>query len=85
MLDAVSLAAALVRAMAGDAAALDGYGAERRPAAKQVVAFADFLTRLATVRPGLRVLRNALLGALARLPAFRSRLAWRLSGLVYRT
>jgi hypothetical protein len=29
-------------------------------------------------------LRNMLLGALSRLPAFRGRLAWRLSGLVYR-
>ena len=84
ILDAMSLAGALVKALAGDAAALDAYGAERRPAAKQVVAFADFLTRLATVRPGLRLLRNGLLAALARLPAFRGRLAWRLSGLVYR-
>lgn len=84
ILDATTLADALLKALAGDAAALDAYGALRRPAAKQVVAFADFLTRLATVRPGLRVLRNMLLGALSRLPAFRGRLAWRLSGLVYR-
>jgi len=84
ILDAVSLAAALRKALAGDETALDAYSSERRPVAQQVVAFADVLTRLATVRPGLRVLRNWLLGALARLPAFRGRLAWRLSGLVYR-
>jgi hypothetical protein len=52
--------------------------------AQQVVKFADGLTRLATVRPGLRVLRNALLATLARIPRLRSRMAWRLSGLVYR-
>jgi len=39
---------------------------------------------MATVRPALRALRNLLLRALSRLPAFRGRLAWRLSGLVYR-
>jgi 2-polyprenyl-6-methoxyphenol hydroxylase-like FAD-dependent oxidoreductase len=84
ILDAMSLAPALVKALAGDAAALDRYAAERRPVAQQVVALADRLTRLATVRPGLRVLRNAVLWTLARLPVFRRQLAWRLSGLVYR-
>jgi hypothetical protein len=39
---------------------------------------------MATVRPGFRVLRNWLLSALSRLPALRAKLAWRLSGLVYR-
>jgi hypothetical protein len=48
------------------------------------VALADRLTRLATVRPALRAARNLLLSTLARLPLFRRRLAWRLSGLVYR-
>ena len=84
ILDAMHLAGALVKALAGDEAALDAYGAERRPVAKQVVAFADVLTRLATVRPGLRVLRNIVLAALSRVPAIRGRMAWRLSGLVYR-
>lgn len=84
ILDALRLADALVDALAGDATALDAYGAERRPVAQQVVALADRLTRLATVRPGLRPLRNLLLSTLARLPRFRNRLAWRLSGLVYR-
>ncbi len=84
ILDAISLAGALLEALAGNPAALDAYGAARRPVAQQVVAFADRLTRLATVRPGLRVLRNALLATLSRLPAVRDKLAWRLSGLVYR-
>jgi len=52
--------------------------------ARQIVAFADFLTRLATVRPSLRGLRNVLLRTLSRLSLFRRRLAWRLSGLIYR-
>jgi 2-polyprenyl-6-methoxyphenol hydroxylase-like FAD-dependent oxidoreductase len=84
MLDAMALSDALVQALAGNDAALDGYGAARRPVAQQVVKFADMLTRLATVRPSLRVLRNAVLGAVSRIPRLRSRMAWRLSGLVYR-
>ena len=84
ILDAVSLAAALSGALSGDATALDAYGAERRPVAEQIVAFADVLTRLATARPVLRTLRNLLLRTLSLLPAFRRRLAWRLSGLIYR-
>jgi len=71
ILDATSLANALVKALSGDAAALDAYGAERRPIATQVVALADRLTRLAPVRPSLRALRNLLLATLARLPALR--------------
>ena len=54
------------------------------PAAQEVVALADRLTRLATVPRALRPLRNGLLRLLARLPAVRRTLAWRLSGLVYR-
>lgn len=84
MLDAMSLADALQRAIAGDDTALDAYGTVRRPVAQQVVQLADTLTRMATVRPGLRLLRNALLGWLSRVPAVRTKLAWRLSGLVYR-
>jgi len=84
ILDAMRLADALVKALVGDMASLDTYGTERRPVAQQVVALADRLTRLATVRPGLRALRNLLLSTLSRLPTFRRRLAWRLSGLVYR-
>lgn len=84
ILDAMRLASALAKALEGDAAALDAYGAERRPIAKRIVAFADVLTRLATARPGLRALRNVFLWAVSHVPAFRRRLAWQLSGLAYR-
>ena len=85
ILDAVTLADALTAALTrGQDAALDAYGQQRRPIAKQIVAIADRLTRLATVRPGLRQVRNMLLSGLAHVPPFRRRLAWQLSGLVYR-
>ena len=84
ILDATSLSDALVAALAGDTGALDAYGALRRPVAGQIVALADRLTRMATIRPGLRGLRNLLLSTVSRLPAVRRQLAWRLSGLVYR-
>ncbi len=84
ILDAMALAEALQRALAGDRGALEAYGVQRRPAAQEVVALADRLTRLATVPRALRPLRNGLLRLLARLPAVRRTLAWRLSGLVYR-
>jgi 2-polyprenyl-6-methoxyphenol hydroxylase-like FAD-dependent oxidoreductase len=63
---------------------LDTYTATRRPVAQQVVSLADRLTRLATINPRLRPVRNLVLGLLARSPAFRRQLARRLSGLVYR-
>jgi 2-polyprenyl-6-methoxyphenol hydroxylase-like FAD-dependent oxidoreductase len=84
ILDAVRLADALIAAQSGNTAALDAYGHERRPVAQQIVALADRLTRLATVRPGLRRWRNLLLSVLSGLPMMRRRLAWQLSGLVYR-
>lgn len=84
ILDAVRLADALIAAQSGDTAALDAYGHERRPVAQQIVALANRLTRLATVRPSLRRWRNLLLSALSGLPMMRRRLAWQLSGLVYR-
>jgi len=84
ILDATTLADALVSALAGDAGALDTYGAQRRPVAEQIVALADRLTRMATTRPGLRGLRNWFLSTVSRLPVVRRQLAWRLSGLVYR-
>ena len=83
--DAMMLAEALATALTtGNEEPLNSYGAIRRPIAKQVVAFTDRLTRLATVGPGLRPLRNTLLKLLAYVPAVRRQLAWRLSGLVYR-
>ena len=82
--DAVALAAALQAAVAGEPGRLDDYAAARRPVAQEVVALADRLTRLATVPRLLRPLRNLVLGMLARLPAVRRNLAWRLAGLVHR-
>ena len=64
--------------------ALESYGMQRRPIAEQIVAFADRLTRMATARPGLRLLRNLPLSTVSRLPVVRRQLAWRLSGLVCR-
>ncbi|MCW5635153.1 MAG: FAD-dependent monooxygenase [Rubrivivax sp.] len=84
ILDAMALAEALQRALAGDLAALDDYGHLRRPVAEQVVGLAHRLTRLATVPRALRPLRNTLLATLALVPRVRRTLAWRLSGLVYR-
>jgi 2-polyprenyl-6-methoxyphenol hydroxylase-like FAD-dependent oxidoreductase len=84
ILDAVALAGALAAALQGEDSALDAYGQARRPIAGQVVKLADRLTRLATVAPAWRRARNVLLSTLARLPRMRRRLAWQLSGLVYR-
>jgi 2-polyprenyl-6-methoxyphenol hydroxylase-like FAD-dependent oxidoreductase len=85
ILDAISLAGALEQALAGSETSLDAYAVRRRPVAVQIVALADRLTRLATVRPGLRALRNLAMSVLSRLPRVRRRLAWQLSGLIYRS
>lgn len=83
--DATALGDALADVLkTGDEAPLDAYAATRRPVAEQVVGFAGQLTRLATMSRALRPIRNLLLGTLSAVPAFRRRLAWRLSGLVYR-
>jgi hypothetical protein len=42
------------------------------------------LTRLATLPRVVRPARNELMRLAAQIPAVRSQLAWRLSGLVYR-
>lgn len=83
--DAVALADALAAVLAGGAdSLLDDYSATRRPIAQQVVALTDRLTRLATLRPALRPIRNTLLGIIGRFPRATRALAARLSGLVYR-
>ncbi|WP_224241047.1 FAD-dependent oxidoreductase [Hyalangium gracile] len=83
--DAVALGEALAAALSGAGEErLDAYAAARRPVAVDVVRFASVLTRLATTPGLLRPVRNLALGALSRVPTFRRRLAWRLSGLVYR-
>jgi 2-polyprenyl-6-methoxyphenol hydroxylase-like FAD-dependent oxidoreductase len=83
--DAIALGDALADVLAGAPdGRLDAYTARQRPAAEQVVAFTGQLTRLATIGPRMRPLRNAALQLLAHVPRFRRDLAWRLSGLVYR-
>jgi len=63
---------------------LDEYAASSRAEAMQVVALAHRLTRLATVPPAIRPLRNLALRLLALIPAFRRRLAEQLSGIGHR-
>ena len=83
--DAVTLADALSDGLHdGSDAALDAYSASRRPIAQQVLAMTDRLTRLATLPRAARPARNGLMQLAAQVPAVRHRLAWRLSGLVYR-
>lgn len=83
--DAVALGEALAEVLAGaPETRLDGYEARRRPIAQEVVSFAHRLTRLATMNRRVRPLRNTALRMLSRIPTFQRRLAWQLSGLVYR-
>ncbi|GAB3183902.1 2-polyprenyl-6-methoxyphenol hydroxylase-like FAD-dependent oxidoreductase [Micromonospora palomenae] len=83
--DAVALGDTLADVVAGGPdTLLDDYSAARRPLAGEVAGFADRLTRLATVSPAARPLRDLLLRAVAAAPAVRRRLALRLSGLAQR-
>ncbi|MEV0153371.1 FAD-dependent oxidoreductase [Micromonospora sp. NPDC050686] len=83
--DAVVLGDTLADVLAGGPAArLDEYSAARRPLAEEVAGFADRLTRLATVPPAARPLRDALFRTVAGLPPVRRRVARRLSGLDHR-
>ena len=83
--DAVALGDTLADVFAGGTdTLLDDYSAARRPLAEEVAGFADRLTRLATVSPAVRPLRDLLLRAVAGAPAVRRRLALRLSGLAQR-
>ncbi|HEX7053450.1 MAG TPA: FAD-dependent monooxygenase [Burkholderiales bacterium] len=82
--DAMALAEALAAALrTGSQAPLERYDQARRPAAREVIALADRLTRLAALGDALRPPRNALLNFFARFPGFRRRLAGRLSGLAH--
>jgi 2-polyprenyl-6-methoxyphenol hydroxylase-like FAD-dependent oxidoreductase len=83
--DAVALADALTQVLGGAPdAVLDDYAAARRPIAQQVIALTDRLTRLATLPRAVRPVRNVAIGLAGRIPAVRSVLARRLSGLVHR-
>jgi 2-polyprenyl-6-methoxyphenol hydroxylase-like FAD-dependent oxidoreductase len=84
--DGIALAGALATALAGAGEhALQAYEAQRRPIAHEVIGMADRLTRLATVPRIMRPVRNFLLRTIARAPALRRRLAWRLAGLGQRS
>jgi 2-polyprenyl-6-methoxyphenol hydroxylase-like FAD-dependent oxidoreductase len=83
--DAAALGDVLTRVLEGAPdTLLDRYSEVRRPIAKQVVAFTDRLTRLATAPRVARPARNAAMRLAATIPAVRRAVAWRLSGLVYR-
>lgn len=83
--DAVALADVLDDVLHGGSdAALDAYSAGRRPIARAVLATTGRLTRLATLPRAARPARNGLMRLAAQIPAVRTKLAWRLSGLVYR-
>jgi 2-polyprenyl-6-methoxyphenol hydroxylase-like FAD-dependent oxidoreductase len=61
---------------------LDRYTERRHAVAEHVLAMTDRFTRIATVQGGTaRTLRNAALGVLNRLPAFRRSLAMDLAAL----
>jgi len=65
---------------------LDLYETLRRPAAKEVLALADRLTRMATTRRAARrFVRNTVLSVLGSLPPVRARLVGSLSGLARRS
>jgi 2-polyprenyl-6-methoxyphenol hydroxylase-like FAD-dependent oxidoreductase len=82
--DAVALAACLAGVLRGgaDERSLDGYEAQRRPVAADVVAMTDRMTRVATVNRSLaRRIRNTTLRVLNRVPAVRRNIALNLSEL----
>ena len=81
--DGVALGHALAGALeAGHDGPLDQYELVRRPIATRLVAFTDRMTRMATLRhPPQRAVRNAAIGVVSRVPAFRRWLATELSGL----
>jgi 2-polyprenyl-6-methoxyphenol hydroxylase-like FAD-dependent oxidoreductase len=82
--DAVALGARLAGVLrdGADERILDGYETERRPIAADVVAFTDRMTRVATAdRAAVRMIRNAALRLLDRIPAVRRKIALKLSEL----
>ena len=83
--DAVALAAALSDVLhGGPETALDAYGSSQRQRAEQVLKLTGRLTRMATLPPPLRPVRNSAVRLAAHVPAVRRQLAFQLSGLVYR-
>ncbi|MEU6203416.1 FAD-dependent oxidoreductase [Micromonospora musae] len=84
--DAVALGTALADVLAGGSATgLDEYTARQRPMAEDVLRFAAGLTRLATLPPAGRPVRDVLLRLAGVVPPLRQRIALRLSGLSHRS
>jgi 2-polyprenyl-6-methoxyphenol hydroxylase-like FAD-dependent oxidoreductase len=84
IVDAVLLGQMLAEVVAGRRpdAWLDGYGAQRRPAAEKVLALAGRMTGMATAQgASAQFLRNTLLSAVNLLPPARRRIELDLSGL----
>jgi 2-polyprenyl-6-methoxyphenol hydroxylase-like FAD-dependent oxidoreductase len=82
--DAMALGRALSDGLAagGSTDPIDQYERIRRPVAERVVGFTDRMTRMATLRTrGSRMVRNALLGVVGRIPAVRQWIATELAGL----
>jgi 2-polyprenyl-6-methoxyphenol hydroxylase-like FAD-dependent oxidoreductase len=83
--DAIALAEALSDVLHGSSeTALDAYGTSQRQRAQQVLKLTGRLTRIATLPRPLRPIRNSAMRLAAQVPAMRRRLAFQLSGLVYR-
>lgn len=84
LVDAAVLGQLLADVLTGGApeARLDLYEEKRRPAAAEVVALADRLTRIATLRSApARIVRNFVVGLLGASPVFRRKIVLELSGL----
>ena len=80
--DAIALAGALSKVLhGGSETALDAYGTSQRQRAEQVLKLTGRLTRIATLPPTLRPVRNSAMRLAARVPAVRRQLALQLSGL----
>ena len=80
--DAIALGDALAQSVrTSSTAPLERYEQTRRPVALRVVAVADRMTRLATLGPLLRPLRNLVFWLVARSKAARQRFALQLAGL----
>jgi 2-polyprenyl-6-methoxyphenol hydroxylase-like FAD-dependent oxidoreductase len=83
--DAIALADALSDILnGGPETALDAYATSQRRRAEQVLNLTGQLTRIATLPRPLRPVRNSAMRLAARVPAVRRRMAFQLSGLVYR-
>ncbi|MEV4654606.1 FAD-dependent oxidoreductase [Micromonospora sp. NPDC049301] len=83
--DAVALGTALADVLGGGPETLlDDYTARQRPMAEDVLSFAAGLTRLATLSPARRPIRDVLLRLLGAVPPARRQIALRLSGLSHR-